>query len=74
MSACPVVKIKFENEDGFALLNADAFDENKHSLFIEALETGKPSAGETASAATIQSSPVKRPWNSKKTTCGEGLK
>ncbi len=74
MGQCPVVKIKFDNEDGYALLDESAFDESKHSLFIEALETGKPSAGETAPAATTQSSPVKRPWNSKKTTCGEGLK
>ena len=31
----PTVKIKFDNEDGYALLDASAFDPDKHELYEE---------------------------------------
>jgi hypothetical protein len=39
---CPVVKVKFDNEQGYYLLNESDFDESKHELFIEPSKT-KPS-------------------------------
>lgn len=32
---CPVVKVKFDNEQGYYLLNESDFDETKHELFTE---------------------------------------
>lgn len=41
---CPTVKIKFANEQGFALLDEVAFDPKVHELFVE------PSAPQTEPA------------------------
>ena len=32
---CAVVRIKFDNEQGFALLNESDFNEEKHELYVE---------------------------------------
>ena len=42
---CPTVKIKFDNDDGYALLDEAAFDPDKHELFeqpAEAEQAAKP--------------------------------
>jgi len=38
MGPCETVKIKFDNDDGYALLDADAFDKTKHELFTQSPE------------------------------------
>ncbi len=75
MGPCETVKIKFDNEDGFALLNADAFDETKHELFTESPENvtsstaGDTEVEKTAPVAKIPAAggaAPKQPWASKK--------
>lgn len=59
MSSCPVVKIKFDNDQGYCLLNKSDFDETKHELFTD-------SAAEDAKAAE-KPKPSKPAWAAKKT-------
>ena len=75
MSACETVRIKFDNEDGFALLNAADFDESKHELFTEPSETENPRtegidkpdlAVSVAKTQDAGAAGVKPPWTSKK--------
>lgn len=72
---CPVVKVKFDNKQGYYLLNASDFDETKHELFTESPETeipqteGTAKTDEVATAAKIPSVGVAAPkpaWASKK--------
>ncbi len=41
---CRVVKVKFDNEQGYYLLNESDFDETKHVLFTEPAETSQTEA------------------------------
>lgn len=75
MSSCPVVKIKFNNEQGFCLLNESDFDETKHDLFTEppenesSLTTGDAKTEQTATAAKTQdagAAATKPAWAAKK--------
>lgn len=53
MSACPTVKVKTDNEDGFMIINEADFDETKHEIFVDSaaedttptedVKPGKPS-------------------------------
>jgi hypothetical protein len=72
---CPVVKIKFDNEQGYCLLNESDFDETKHVLFTEPSVTessgtkGTAKLDEPATAAKTQDvggAALKQPWVSKK--------
>ena len=72
---CPVVKVKFDNEQGFYLLNESDFDEAKHELFTEPPETeasqteGAVKTDESAPAVKIQGADAVAPkpaWASKK--------
>lgn len=76
---CPVVKVKFDNEQGYYLLNESDFDETKHELFTEPAETGTETelsqtvtdakSDEPVTAAKIQGvggAAPKPPWSSKK--------
>lgn len=75
---CPVVKVKFDNEQGFYLLNESDFDETKHELFIE--EKDKPAgeaegskveeeddkaAEEEEQGKQAEAKPAKTPWGKK---------
>lgn len=73
---CPVVKVKFDNEQGYYLLNEADFDESKHELFIEPPVTeisqteGTVKSDVSASVAKTQDVGVagpKPPWVSKRT-------
>jgi hypothetical protein len=77
---CPVVKVKFDNEQGYYLLNESDFDETKHELFIEeedkpaedkpAEEGGKVKEQEEGKTAEeegkpAEGKPAKTPWAKK---------
>lgn len=72
---CPVVKITFDNEQGYCLLNESDFDEAKHVLFTEPSVT--ESSGTEVTAKLVESVTVvktqdvggaapKQPWALKK--------
>jgi hypothetical protein len=74
---CPVVKVKFDNEQGYYLLNESDFDETKHELFTEPAETETGlsqtvidvKTDERVTVAKTQGAGVvapKLPWGSKK--------
>lgn len=73
---CPVVKVKFDNEQGYYLLNESDFDESKHELFTEPSETENPQTEDigksdaSVSVAKTQDAGAagpKPPWASRKT-------
>lgn len=73
---CPVVKVKFDNEQGYYLLNESDFDETKHELFVEEVksageveggkadEEGGKQAGE-GEGKLVEGKPAKTPWAKK---------
>lgn len=69
---CPVVKVKFDNEQGFYLLNESDFDEAKHELFTETETSQTVPTGnseEVVLAVKIQGAGAvapKQPWALKK--------
>lgn len=72
---CPVVKIKFDNEQGYCLLNESDFDEAKHVLFTEPSvieSSGTAGVAKPAELVTVAKTPdaggaaPKQPWASKK--------
>lgn len=73
---CPVVKVKFDNEQGYYLLNESDFDESKHELFTEPSETenlqtediGKSDASvSVAKTQDVGAAGPKPPWASRRT-------
>lgn len=72
---CPVVRVKFDNEQGYYLLNESDFDETKHELFTEPPVTeltqteGTVKTDEPVIVAKPQDAGVvapKPPWGSRK--------
>ena len=49
---CPTVKIAFDNEQGYALLDASAFDPKVHTLYEE------PAVAPVAPVAPVEPAPV----------------
>ena len=41
---CPTVRIKVDNDEGFAVINESDFDPKKHTLFVEAGKSEAPAA------------------------------